>query len=213
MDNTIIRRETEADYPVVECLMRDAFWDLYVPGCDEHYLAHIMRGHEDFIPELDFVVEVNGVIVGSVMYTKSKLVDDSGEEKQTLTFGPIAILPGYQRKGYGKILLAHSFQKAAELGYDVIVIFGSPDNYVGRGFKSGKRYNICLESGEFPFAMLVKELTPGVLDGRRWVFQESPVYNFDGAEAQTYDTLFEPREKTVQPSQEVFYIQIHSVIQ
>lgn len=212
MDKLLVRNEVEEDYTTVERIMRDAFWNLYIPGCDEHYLAHIMRKHPDFIPELDFVIELDGQVVGNVMYTKSKLTDESGEKKQILTFGPIGIVPEYQRRGYGKILLEHSFQKAAELGYDVIVIMGSPENYVSRGFKSCKKYNVCAENDVYPFAMLVKELKSGVLDGRRWIYHESPVYHVDSAEAEKFDALFAFKEKKYQPSQEVFYIQSRSVI-
>ena len=92
----------------------------------EHYLVHIMRKHEDFIPELDFVLERNGQVIGNIMYTKARLIDENGIEKEILTFGPVSILPAYQRMGYGKMLMEHSFQAAMQLGYDVIVIFGSP---------------------------------------------------------------------------------------
>ena len=104
-----IRLEAEKDYRIVENLTREAFWNQYVPGCDEHYLVHMMRAHEDFIPELDFVLTLDGEIIGSIMYTRSKLVDENGNEKQILTFGPVSILPKYQRQGYGKMLIEHSF--------------------------------------------------------------------------------------------------------
>ena len=109
-----------------------------------------MRQHKDFLPELDFVIEKDGQIIGNVMYTKARLVDENGEEKQIITFGPVSILPEYQRMGYGKMLLEYSFEKAAGLGYEVIVIFGNPGNYVSRGFKSCKKYNVCIEDGTFP---------------------------------------------------------------
>lgn len=97
-----IRNERETDFRKVEEITRKAFWNIYAPGCNEHYLVHIMRSHKDFLPELDFVIEVDDQIIGNIMYTKAKLVDDSGEEKAILTFGPVCILPEYQRKGYGK---------------------------------------------------------------------------------------------------------------
>ena len=209
----MIRNENEQDYRVVETITREAFWNLNVPGCDEHYLAHVLREHEDFIPELDLVVELDGQVIGNVMYTKSKLIDEAGEEKQILTFGPISILPKYQRSGYGKVLLEYSFQKAVALGYDVIVIFGNPDNYVGRGFKSCKKFNVCVENGAYPAAMMVKELKEGAIDGRKWYFHDSPAYNIDSDKAQEFDKLFEAKEKKFQPSQEEFYIHSHSVIQ
>ena len=151
-----IRRETMNDYREVENLTREAFWNQYVPGCDEHYFVHMMRDHEDFIPELAFVLEKDGVIIGNIMYTRSKLVDENGNEKVILTFGPIGILPEYQRKGYGKALIEYSFERALELGYDTVVIFGNPGNYVGRGFKSCKKYQVCLGNEIYPSSLLVK---------------------------------------------------------
>lgn len=116
MKNANIRNEKKNDYRIVEELTRDAFWNLYIPGCNEHYLVYMIRSHKDFVPELEFVAEVNGKIVGNIIYTKSKLVDKSGIEKDILTFGPISIHPEYQRKGIGKALLNYSFSKAWQLG-------------------------------------------------------------------------------------------------
>ena len=99
-----IRNEREEDYRLVEEITRKAFYNVYVPGCVEHYLVHIMRNHKDFVKELDFVIEVDGKVIGNIMYTKAKLVDEKNNEKEILTFGPISILPEYQRKDYGKNL-------------------------------------------------------------------------------------------------------------
>ncbi len=208
-----IRCEEQTDYHRVEEITRKAFWNLYIPGCNEHYLVHVMRSHTDFLPELDLVIEVDNQIIGNIMYTKTKLIDEAGEEKDILTFGPVCILPEYQRCGYGKKLIAYSFEKAAALGYDVIVIFGNPGNYVSRGFKSCKRYNVCIENGTYPSAMMVKELKPGVLDGRKWVYHQSPVFEIDEQEAERFDEGLKYMEKKYQPSQEEFYIHSHSVIQ
>jgi len=208
-----IRNEEESDYETVEKITRQAFWNLYVPGCNEHYLVHVMRSHEDFVPELDLVIEVNGQVIGNIMYTKAKLVDESGNEKEILTFGPVCIIPEYQRMGYGKMLIEDSFKRAVALGYDVIVIFGNPGNYVGRGFKSAKKFNVCLENDIFPSAMLVKELKPDVLDGRKWVYYDSPVMKIDEKDAERFDESLEKMEKKFQPSQEEFYIHSHSTIQ
>lgn len=208
-----IRNEEEKDYEIVEQITREAFWNLYIPGCIEHYLVHVMRSHKDFLSELDLVIEINNQIIGNIMYTKTKLIDESGEEKNILTFGPVCILPEYQREGYGKKLIEYSFEQASELGYDVIVIFGNPNNYVSRGFKSCKKFNVCLENGTYPSAMMVKELKPNVLDGRKWVYYESSVFAIDEQEAQRFGEGLEILEKKYQPSQEEFYIHSHSIIQ
>ena len=208
-----IRNERESDYKNVEDITRKAFYNVYVPGCMEHYLVHIMRGHEDFIPELDFVIELDGQIVGNIMYTKSKLTDEGGTEKEIVTFGPVSILPKYQRKGYGKMLIEHSLKRAAELGYEAVVIMGSPANYVGSGFQCCRKYNVCVEKDKYPAAMLVKELKPGTLDGRLWFYSDSPVMNVDEREAQAFDDGLEKMEKKWMPSQEAFYIMSHAFVE
>ena len=209
----IIRNEEPKDYQAVETLTRKAFYNIYVPGCSEHYLVRIMREHEDFIPELDFVMEQDGEIIGNIMYTKSRLIDEQGTEKQILTFGPVCIDPAHQSKGLGKLLLEHSFEKAAALGYDVIVIFGSPANYVSRGFQSCKKFNVCVEGGKFPSAMMVKELIAGALDGRKWFYYDSPVMAVSEEDAQKFDDTLEKMEKKHLPSQDEFYIMSHSFVE
>lgn len=208
-----IRNENKDDYEIVEKITREAFYNLYIPGCVEHYLVHIMREHGDFIPELDFVLELNGKIIGNIMYTKARLTDENGREKEILTFGPVSILPAYQRKGYGKMMMEHSFREAVKLGYDAIVIFGSPANYVGRGFKSCKKYNICTADGKYPAAMMAKELRPDALAGHTWRYRDSDVMAISEEQALSYDNTLEKMEKRHQPSQEEFYIMSRSFVE
>lgn len=195
----VIRREEERDRQAVENITRRAFYNQYMPGCFEHYLVRVMRGHPDFLPELNFVAELNGEVIGSIMYTRSTLTDEDGAVREAITFGPLSIAPEHQRRGYGRRLMEHSFRWAAELGHDVIVILGSPANYVGVGFQCCKRFNVCAEDGKFPAAMLVKELRPGALDGRRRVCRHSPVMAIDEEAAQRYDDTLEPLEKAWRP--------------
>ena len=196
----IIRNEEKKDFEAVEKLTRRAFYNVYVPGCTEHYLIRLMREHE-------------GRIIGNIMYTKATLTDETGFVKNILTFGPVCVALEHQRKGLGKMLMEHSFQAAARLGYDTIVIFGSPAVYVSQGFKSCRKFNVCIEKGIFPAAMMVKELIPGALDGRRWLYQSSPVMAISEDEANAYDDTLEPMEKKYQPSQDEFYIMSHSFVQ
>ncbi|MGN0819095.1 MAG: GNAT family N-acetyltransferase [Christensenellaceae bacterium] len=210
----IIRSEKPSDYKTVENITREAFWNLNFPGCMEHYLVHVMRSHSDFIPELDFVSELDGKVIANVMYLKAKLVNEKGEEREVISFGPISVLPEYQRKGYGKALLNHTFKIAADMGYGAIVIFGNPSNYVSRGFKCCKRYNVCMEGDVFPTAMMVKELKEGFFDGGKWYYHESPVGELclDTACVEEFDKQFPEKEKCELPCQEEFYIHSHSVI-
>ena len=133
------------------------------------------------MPELDFVLELDGEVIGNIMYTKSKLVSENGTEKEILTFGPVSILPEYQRAGYGKMLIRHSLSRAAELGYDTVVILGNPSNYVSLGFQSCRKYSVCIENGKYPAAMLVKELVPGALKGEKFLLnrQTTLVVHFE----------------------------------
>ena len=212
---TIIRNETPADYRAVENLTRESFWNVYKPGADEHYFVHQMRSHPDFIPELAFVLECDGEIVGSILYTKAWLEDEQGQRKEILSFGPLCVAPKYQRQKLGKLLIEHSFAAARELGYDVNIIFGNPGNYVSRGFVSCKRKNVSfVVPGNYPTALLVAELVPGALDGKSWMYIPSTAADCceDTAAVEAFDATFPPREKAWMPSQEEFYIYSHSSV-
>ncbi len=213
-NDLIIRNENENDYRAVEELNREAFWNLSVPGCSEHLFAHVLRTHEAFVPELDYVAEIGGKIVGSVMYSRSKLIDENGTEKTVLTMGPICVLPGFQRRGISRKLLELTFEKAIQLGYDTVVNFGNPDNYVARGYKSCKKYSVSLEGGLFPCALLVKELKEGALAGHTWTYFQNDADSIcaDEEAVERFDAQFPPKVKAWQPSQEEFYIHSHSTI-
>ena len=208
-----IRNEEPRDYKIVENITRNAFYNLYIPGCVEHYLVHNMREHEDFVRDLDLVLELNDEVIGSIMYTKATLTDTLGNVKNILTFGPLCIDPNYQRRGYGKLLMKNSFEKAVAMGYDTVVIFGAPYNYVSSGFVSCKKYNICVEGDKFPAAMLVKELKPDVLDGRKWYYKDSPVMAVLPEDAYAYDDTLTPKVRKHTSTQEEFYIMSHSFVE
>ena len=146
------------------------------------------------------------------MYTKSTLVDEAGKEKGILTFGPVCIRPGLQRRGYGRLLMEESFRRASAMGYEAIVIFGDPNNYVGRCLQSCKKHWVHLEDGTYPAAMLVKELEPGTLAGKSWIYRQSPAFVFDEAEARRFDDSLPPMEKKRLPCQEAFEILSSAVL-
>jgi len=215
MKNLTIRLETEKDYRTVEELTREAFWNVYKPGADEHYFVHMMRNHPDFISELAFVLEKDGEIIGNIMYTKAMLEADNGERKEILSFGPLCIAPKYQRQKLGKLLIEHSFKAARKMGYDVNINFGNPGNYVSRGFVSCKKKNVSfIREGNFPTALLVCELVPGVLDGKKWMYIPSDAADCcdDIAAVMEFDATFPEKEKAWMPSQEEFYIYSHSSV-
>ena len=202
----IIRNEKPEDYRTVEEMIKKTFWNLSEPGCNEHYFAHEVRKSEDFIPKLDFVLEEDGKIIGHIIYVKAKLVADDGTEKEILSFGPFTIHPDYQRKGYGRALLNHSFEAAKKLGYDTVAIWGNPENYACYGFKNCKRYNVCLEEGVYPVALMVKVLDENALLDKAWKYVESPAHQLDESGFEAFDSSFEQMEKGYRYTQELFYI-------
>ncbi len=214
MHGYTIRRETESDYRTVENVTREAFWNVYNPGCSEHYYVHKMRSHRDFLPELSYVLEKDGEIIGNVKYAKCFLQADDGEMKEILSMGPICVLPEHQRRGGSRLLLEYTFEKAKELGYDVVVNFGNPGNYINRGYMSSKRLHVHMGEGIYPTALLVKELVPGVLGAKPWQYIPSDIDACcaDTEAVEAFDAQFPPKEKEWKPSQEEFFIYSHSNI-
>lgn len=201
-----IRNEQEQDFRRVEEVTREAFWNLFVPGCDEHYLVHIMRKHPDFIANLSLVALYENEIIGSIMYTRSWLFDESNNRMETLTFGPISVLPHFQRKGVGSELILYSVEMATKNGEKAIIIEGHPQNYCKHGFKCAKDCRISDMDGRFPYSLLVLELQKGSLQGHTWRYCSSDVYNVDPEEAMEFDKQFEPKKKEYRHTQEEFSI-------
>jgi putative acetyltransferase len=190
-----IRLELEKDYRVVEEVTREAFWNFYVPGCNEHLILHKIRKSQDFIPALDFIAIADGRIVGNIVYTHSKIVKDNGKEEGVITFGPLSVLPEFQNKGIGRLLVNHSIVKAREIGYKAILIYGYPDYYKRFGFIGAVKFGISRSDGLFPRALQVLELYQGSLRGVKGKFFESPVFETTEEELIEFDKDFPSKEK------------------
>lgn len=200
----LIRPEQTADHRIVEELTREAFWNVHVPGCNEHLLVHKLRDHQDFIPELDFVAVAEGKLVGNIMYSRAKVIDRDGYEHPVLTFGPVSVLPERQKQGIGAALIEHSGRAALVLGYESILIYGDPGYYCRFGFRPAEAFSITNAEGRFHPALQALELTAGALAGISGRFCESPVYHLDADEAAAFDADFPPKEKFVTESQRAF---------
>ena len=203
-ENIIIRREMPTDYAAVEELTRNAFWNVYRPGCLEHYVVHVLRQDPDFVPELDLVMERDGQLIGHVLYMRAKIVADDGREIPMMTFGPISIRPDLQRQGLGKYLLDYSMEQAGKLGAGALCIEGNIDFYGKFGFvvagTRGIRYHGEPEQESIPYVLL-KELWPGFLDGVTGVYHTPKGYYVDEDAAEEFDRNFPPREKLRLPGQ------------
>ena len=206
MMNIKIRNEYPEDYRKVEDVTREAFWNLYFPGCSEHLVVHNMRKHPDFIPELSFVIEVDDVIVGSIFYTHSKVVSEDDTEHKTITFGPVSILPSMHRKGLGRKLISHSIEAAKKLGHSAILTLGYPYHYEPYGFVGGKKYGISMPDGKFYKGLLVLPLYEGALDTISGHAIFADVLEPSEEDVDEFDKSFPQKKKQVQDSQKEFEI-------
>lgn len=202
--NIIIRREMSTDYAAVEQLTREAFWNVYRPGCLEHYLVHVLRQDPNFIPELDLVMERDGELIGHVLYMRAKIVADDSREIPMMTFGPISIRPDLHRQGLGTHLLDYSMELAREHGCGALCIEGNIDFYGRSGFvvagTKGIRYHGEPEQKIVPYVLL-KELQPGFLDGVTGVYHTPKGYYVDEIKAEEFDRSFPPKSKLKLPGQ------------
>jgi predicted N-acetyltransferase YhbS len=178
--NIFFRAETPADHYTIEALTREAFWSSVEPGntiCNEHLLVYRLRDVPTYVPELNWIAEADGVIAGHIIYTRSKVVHPTGHEWEVLTFGPLSILPAYQRKGIGQALMRHSFEVARHLGFRAVVIYGHESYYPRVGFRPAREYGIVTPKGETEGWFMALPLYDGALDGvtgRHWY---DPVYD------------------------------------
>ena len=199
-----IRLENREDYRSVENLVREAFWNVYRPGCSEHYVIHVLRDDPAFVKELDFVLERDGELIGQNMFMKTVINKDGGGDLPVLTMGPIGIAPAYKRQGWGKRLLDFSLEKAAALGFGAVLFEGNIGFYGKSGFdyarKFGIRYHDLPEGADDSF-FLCKELIPGYLDDVTGVYQTPLGYYVKDEDVDEFDKGFPPKEKLKLPGQ------------
>lgn len=210
MEKYTIRLELPAEQREVENLVRESFWNVYRPGCLEHYVLHCLRHDEAFIPELNFVMEVideatrQPKLIGQSICMHASIATDDGSTLPIITLGPIGIHPDYKRQGYGKALLDHVLAKAAAMGFGAMCFEGNIDFYGKSGFTYASRFGIRyhgLPEGEDASFFLCKELRPGYLDNITGEYATPQGYFVDEAECEEFDKLFPPRQKLKLPGQ------------
>lgn len=204
INDVMIRLERPEDYSDVENLIRESFWNVYRPGCLEHYVMHVLRSDPAFVKELDFVMEKGGRLIGQNMFMETVIEKDGGGILPVLTMGPICITPELKRKGYGKLLLDHSLEEAAKLGYGAVLFEGNIAFYGKSGFDYGRRFGIRyhdLPEGADDSFFLCKELVEGYLDGVTGVYQTPKGYYVDERDVEKFDKAFPPKEKLKLPGQ------------
>lgn len=200
----IIRHERPSEYYQVENLVRESFWNVYRPGCLEHYVLHCLRKDPAFIPELDFVMETDGKLIGQCIYLHANILEDSGKIVPLLTMGPIGIHPDFKRKGFGKALLDYSLERAASMGFGAVCFEGNIDFYGKSGFvyasDYGLRYHGLPEGADASF-FLCKELISGYLTGITGEYATPRGYFVNESECELFDKQFPPKQKQKLPGQ------------
>jgi len=226
-----IRPEKKEEYREVENLVREAFWNVYRPGCSEHYVIHVLRNDPAFVKELDFVMVLNeqengpvekpaatqengpadhistvrdGKLIGQNMFMRTVINADDGRVIPVLTMGPIGITPELKRKGYGKKLLDYSLEKAEAMGFGAVLFEGSIGFYGHSGFTYARNFGIRyhdLPEGADDSFFLCKELVPGYLSGITGVYQTPAGYYVDDKDVEEFDKAFPYKEKLKLPSQ------------
>ena len=202
--NCSFRLETREDRKLAERLCREAFWNVYRPGCLEHYVLHCLRGHPDFVPELDFVMELDGKLIGQNVFVRACLRTDDGREIPVMTMGPIWILPEFQRSGYGKLLLDYTLERAAEFGCPAVCLEGNIGFYGKSGFAFARDFGIRyhgLPAGADDSFFLCRELVRGYLNGVTGEYSTPEVYLVDEKAAEAFDRGFPHKEKLKLPGQ------------
>ena len=200
----IIRLERKEEHRIVEHLVREAFWNVYRPGCLEHYVLHQLRNDPAFVPELDFVMEKDGQLIGQNMFMRAVIRADDGREIPIMTMGPICITPSLKRRGYGKILLDFSLEKAANLGCGALCFEGNIAFYGKSGFTFASNFGIRyhgLPEGEDASFFLCRELIPGYLRGITGEYDPPRGYFVNEDEAEAFDKAFPYKEKLRLPGQ------------
>ena len=204
MKDFIIRPEKKEEHRAVEELIRESFWNVYRPGCSEHYVIHLLRNDPAFVRELDFVMEQDGRLIGQNMFMRTVINADDGREIPVLTMGPICITPELKRRGYGKKLLDYSLEKAAECGFGAVLFEGNIGFYGKSGFTYasdfGIRYHDLPEGADASF-FLCKELSEGYLDGITGVYQTPAGYYGSDDDVEEFDKQFPPKVKQRLPGQ------------
>lgn len=198
MKDFIIRQERESDELEVENLIRELFWNVYRPGCTEHFLMHVLRNDKAFVKNLDFVMEKDGKIIGQNVFVRAQIENDDGKKTDVLTMGPICIANELKHKGFGKMLLDYSLEKAAEIGFGAVLIEGNIAFYGKSGFdyakKFGISYNDLAKNADTPF-FLCKELKIGYLRNVHGVYRTPKAYFVEDSDVEEFDKSFPPKEK------------------
>jgi predicted N-acetyltransferase YhbS len=197
----IIHKTTEGQHFQTENITREAFWNIYKPGCDEHLVLHNIRKSRCYIPELDLVSVFEQQIIGHAITTRARVIDSLDNEKEVLCLGPIAVLPAFQKKGVGIKLMEHSISEAKKMGFAGIILFGNPDYYHRFGFKNAQEYGITTRDLQNFEPFMALELQYKGLENVKGRFLEDDVFHVNPEDLIEFEKQFPPKEKLITSTQ------------
>lgn len=194
----VLRLESENDYFVTENLTREAFWNVYRPGCDEHLVLHELRKKESYIPKLTYVAVEEDMIVGQIVYSKMFYGEKREMSNTVIGFGPISVHPDYQKKGIGSRLIRSTIQKAKELGYKAIIITGNHEYYHAFGFCSATQFGVFLpgmpkdEESEY---FMAYEIERGYLEKHKGIYDFDSCFVVEDEDLKEFEKKFPAKVK------------------
>jgi len=191
----IITKTDKNDFFKTENITREAFWNLYKPGCDEHLILHQLRESSSYIQELDMISIYEGEIVGHIISTKAKVIDKQNNEHEVLCVGPFSVSTSLQRKGIGTKLLNYSISEAKKMGFKGMILFGNPDYYDRFGFRNTKEYKITTKDNQNFEPFMALELYKGSLGNIKGKFFEAEAFTVEEYELIEYEKKFPKKEK------------------
>lgn len=191
-----IRKVYPEDYKVTEVVTREAFWNHHGPGCSEHFLLHVLRQTEAYIPELDYLVEIDGKCVGHIVYSHSKVTSDFGQDYPVITFGPVSVLPEFQGMGIGMAIIEHTLEEASLMGYKAVFIYGDPSYYEKFGFVPAEKFSIGTPDHHYAEALMAFPLEKDALKPiGGGTFYENSVFEVSETDVELFDQPFTVKEK------------------
>jgi len=192
----LIIKQTEKEFFFqTENLTREAFWNLFKPGCDEHLVLHNIRKSENYTEDLDLVAFFNQQIIGHIISTKAKVIDSMNLEHEILCVGPISVLPEFQNKGIGSKLIEYSISLARKLEFVGMILFGNPDYYHRFGFINAKEFEITTKDFQNFEPFMALQLKENGLERVKGKFYEDTAYMIDQSELIEFEKKFPEKEK------------------
>ena len=192
----LIQRANKKDFLITENITREAFWNLYKPGCDEHLILHQLRESSSYIEELDLIAMYEGEIIGHIISTKVKVIDNQNKEHEVLCVGPFSVSPSSQNKGIGTKLVKYSISEAKKMGFNGMILFGNPDYYHRFGFRNAKEYEITTKDNQNLEPFMALELQENGLDNVKGRFFEDEAFTIKEDELIEYENNFPVKEKS-----------------